>query len=189
MKTVSGFLIAVAALALSAGMLKAGENREPVVCAGQVLYEIKAGILAHDVDHLWSGSRKEDGIDFNAEVIFAKPRFFLRKGVIRPNLGASLNNRGDTSKIYAGAIYEINADIWFLNLGLGAAWHDGETDRDDRQQKSLGARVLFRIPIEFGLTLNAHHRVSILFDHVSNADLADPNEGLDTLGLRYGFRF
>jgi hypothetical protein len=28
-----------------------------------------------------------------------------------------------------------------------------------------------------------------MFDHVSNAYLASPNEGMDTVGVRYGFQF
>jgi hypothetical protein len=28
-----------------------------------------------------------------------------------------------------------------------------------------------------------------MFDHISNAYLASPNEGMDTLGVRYGYQF
>jgi lipid A 3-O-deacylase len=49
--------------------------------------------------------------------------------------------------------------------------------------------VLFRIPIEVGYSITAHHRLMLGFDHVSNAGLASENEGLDTLGVRYGYRF
>jgi hypothetical protein len=62
-------------------------------------------------------------------------------------------------------------------------------ESDDSNKKQLGSRVLFRIPIEFGLTLQERHRISILFDHMSNAYLANPNEGMDTIGVRYGFQF
>ncbi len=77
----------------------------------------------------------------------------------------------------------------FMNVGVGAALHDGELEvgRDDK--KALGSRLLFRIPIEVGYAMNRHHRLSIAFAHVSNAYLADPNEGLDTLGFRYSYRF
>jgi hypothetical protein len=60
----------------------------------------------------------------------------------------------------------------------------GEPDR-----KQLGSRVLFRIPFEFGITLRGPHSFSILFDHMSNAYLARPNSGMDTLGIRYAYRF
>ena len=76
-----------------------------------------------------------------------------------------------------------------MDVGLGAAVHDGKLDTRDDDKKSLGSRVLFRIPIEIGYALNNRHRISILFDHVSNGYLANPNEGLDTFGLRYGYKF
>jgi len=77
----------------------------------------------------------------------------------------------------------------FSDLGLGAAWHDGELETSNLDKKSLGSRILFRIPFEVGLTLYGPHRISIMFDHVSNGHLASPNEGLDTLGLRYSYLF
>ena len=152
------------------------------------LYEIRTGILAHDVP-LWSRTRQEGGVDFNAEFIFGFPKFELLSGIVYSNLGFSLNSQGDTSKIYSGLLWEY---MWhtrlFLNLGLGLAVHDGELDHSD-ENKALGSRILFRIPIEFGLLFTRHQGVSIMFDHVSNAYLADPNEGLDTIGLRYIYRF
>ena len=152
------------------------------------LYEIRSGILAHDVP-IWSLTSEEGGIDFNAEFIFAYPDYSLLSGILRTNLGFSLNSRGDTSKIYSGLLWEYlwNCGI-FLDLGLGLAVHDGKLDNSD-DSKELGSRILFRIPIEIGLLFAGHHGISIMFDHVSNAYLADPNEGLDTLGLRYSYRF
>ena len=32
-------------------------------------YEIRFGVLAHDVDGLWSGTKKESGVDYNFEII------------------------------------------------------------------------------------------------------------------------
>ena len=152
------------------------------------VYEIRAGILAHDVP-LWSRTRQEGGVDFNAELIFGFPKFELLSGIVYSNLGISLNSQGDTSKIYSGLLWEYMWDTrLFLNLGLGLAAHDGQLDPND-EKKALGSRILFRIPIEFGLLFTRHQGLSIMFDHVSNAYLADPNEGLDTIGLRYIYRF
>ena len=152
------------------------------------LYGIRAGIQAHDV-RLWSRSRQESGVDLNAEFIFGFPNIRLFSGTVRTNLGFSLNTQGDTSKVYSGLLWEY---IWetdvFLNLGLGLAAHNGELENSDNK-KELGSRILFRIPIEIGLFLTRHQGISIMFDHVSNAYLADPNEGLDTVGLRYVYRF
>ena len=154
------------------------------------LHAIRAGVLKHDVDNLWSGTRKEDGVDLNAEIIFSRPSFSLLSGNVRPNLGASINTQGDTSKVYGGILWELETKSGvFLNLGIGAAIHNGKTDTNQEDKKSLGSRVLFRVPIEIGYRLDEHHHFSVLFDHVSNAFLTDPNEGLDTLGLRYGYQF
>ena len=168
----------------------------PAICAEQNptlegrhwLYEIRTGILAHDVP-IWSRSRQEGGVDFNAEFIFGFPNYELLSGNVHTNLGLSLNSQGDTSKIYSGLLWEY---IWgsgiFLNLGLGLAAHNGAL-KNSNKNKELGSRILFRIPLEIGLFINRHHGLSIMFDHVSNAYLADPNEGLDTIGLRYIYRF
>ena len=153
------------------------------------LIEIRVGILAHDVP-IWSLSRKESGVDFNAEFIFRWPKYSVLAGIVHSNLGVTLNNQGDTSKIYSGFLWEY---IWqsgiFIDLGLGLAAHDGELETSDDGKKELGSRILFRIPIEIGLLFATHHGVSIMFAHVSNAYLADPNDGLDTIGLRYSYRF
>jgi hypothetical protein len=153
------------------------------------LSDIRVGILAHDVP-IWSRSRKEGGIDFNTEFIFIWPNYSLLAGIVRSNLGISLNNQGDTSKIYSGFLWEYTWQSGlFLNLGLGLTVHDGELETNDNNKKELGSRILFRIPIEIGLLFAEHHGLSIMFDHVSNAYLAEPNEGLDTIGIRYTYRF
>jgi len=155
-----------------------------------LIREIKIGLLYHDPDHLWSQQRKEDGLDLNFETVFAKPSIEKLKGKLMPNFGVSINTSGDTSKLYGGIIWEhiFNQNI-FLNLGIGAAVHNGELETDDNNKKELGSRILFRIPIEIGYILDDHHRISLAFDHVSNAWLANENEGLDTIGLRYGYVF
>jgi lipid A 3-O-deacylase len=171
---------------------RAGLAQEAKPAADQAhwIHEIRLGLLAHDVGGLWSGTHRENGVDGNAEVFFDWPGSAVLRGTLRSSAGLTLNSQGDTSKIYAGFIWEIvSAHGLFLDLGLGAAAHNGEleTDRDDR--KELGSRILFRIPIEAGITIHGRHRLSILFDHVSNAYLAHPNEGMDTVGLRYGYLF
>jgi hypothetical protein len=73
----------------------------------------------------------------------------------------------------------------FFSTGLGLALHDGERDTDSPADKSLGSRVLFRIPIEIGYAHQPPPSDSLAFDHVSNAGLASPNEGMDTWDWGY----
>jgi hypothetical protein len=154
------------------------------------LYGIRLGLLVHDIGGLWSHTRAEGGADMNAEVVLRKPRWMLWGGVILPNFGLSINSQGDTSKIYGGVVWEfLFSNGLFFNIGTGLAVHNGQLESDDNNKKQLGSRILFREPIEFGITFWERHRISIMFDHISNAYLASPNEGLDTLGVRYGFQF
>lgn len=161
---------------------------------------VTVGLLDHDTPGLWSGFQRESGVDINAEVTFRS--FYERSAEesetpkldlwIYPSVGVSINDSGDTSKVYADLRFELRPNIEpqiFFAVGLGAALHDGKLDTRRRDRKSLGSRVLFHIPAELGVEIAEHHRVSLFYDHVSNNYLADKNEGMDTIGLRYGFKF
>jgi hypothetical protein len=163
-----------------------------VACAGDVLYALKFGVLAHDVPDLWSGFQVEhNAADINIEAQFAAA-FALPWGAIRPVIGGSINTRGDTSHGYIDARWQGDCPSGlFFGLGLGAAVHDGEIGGpgSDPDKKWLGSRVLFHIPIEVGYHLDAHSDLSVYFEHMSNAYTATYNEGMDRIGVRYGYRF
>ncbi|NQU58537.1 MAG: acyloxyacyl hydrolase [Rhodospirillales bacterium] len=157
--------------------------------ADELLHEMKIGVLHHDQDNLWSNASRESGIDGNIELIF-NADIPLWTGNVRPALGASLNATGGTSKLYGAARWEIAiGENGLFTLGVGGAVHNGETALVSNNKKALGSKVLFYFPIEAGYRINERDTVSLFFDHVSNAWLAAPNEGMDTLGIRYGIRF
>jgi hypothetical protein len=177
---------AVAAVAL---LMSLAASSEATAQAAPSSLEVRAGVLAHDVPDLWAGFNLESGVDINAELLFGRGLPFLG-GTVRPALGASINTEGYTSRAYLDARWEIEWQSGiFLGLGLGAAVHDGELDASQPDRKALGSRVLFHIPFEIGLRLDARNSISVYFEHMSNWDLADANEGLDAIGLRYGRRF
>jgi len=176
-------------LALVLMMAHGGYAFDPPSPAGPIR-AFRVGLAAHDVGGLWSGESTEKGPDLYAEVIFNRSLFHLLSATAYPNVGASLNTRNDTSKVYGGFLLQWEpASAFFFSTGLGLALHDGRRDTDSADRKSLGSQVLFRIPIEIGYTVNRQHRIILAFDHISNAYLASPNEGMDTLGLVYGYRF
>jgi hypothetical protein len=182
-----GFVISI--LGLFSLPLQAQDTSETATDRG-IVYGVRFGLLIHDMGGLWSNTRAEGGVDWNAEIVFNKPSFMLWEGIVLPNIGLSVNSRGDTSKFYGGLLWEFQfRNGLFFNIGIGLAVHNGQLESRDANKKQLGSRILFREPIEFGFTFLKNHRISILFDHISNADLARPNEGLDTLGIRYGFQF
>jgi lipid A 3-O-deacylase len=162
------------------------------------IYELKLGILGHDQSFLFSHHRREDrlGVDFNADVTFAAayqvPYF---GGAIRPAIGSTLSAIG-TNLGYADARYRIDGPFSyylprevFVMVGLGAALHNGNLKFEADDRKAFGSRVLFHIPAEIGWQFNHHHSIALYFEHVSNARFASPNEGMDNLGIRYGYRF
>ena len=141
--------------------------------------ELKLGILDHDVPDLWSGFRAEpDSVDINIEALLSPSALFLG-GAVRPALGGTINTVGAT-RMPSGI---------FFGLGIGGAVHNGQLQFEDPDLKALGSRVLFHIPIEIGYRFDAHCSLSAYFEHTSNAFIVEPNEGLDRLGVRYGYRF
>ncbi len=155
-----------------------------------VINEVKLGGLYHDPGDLWSGFRLERPTAvLNAEVLFSPHVRFLG-GTVRPALGATFNFIGGTSKAYIDARWEVEtASGLFFALGVGAAVHDGTVGPTDPIRKALGSRVLFHFPAELGWRWDGHNSVSVYFEHISNGYTQDFNEGLDAIGMRYGYKF
>ena len=172
--------IARCILALTASLLTAGATS----AGGGIFSEVRLGVLAHD-----PFAQKEDGVDINAELYFDDFDWFEGSWDVRPSLGASVNTDGDTSKVYldlnfGGPI----SDSVFVELGAGVAVHDGETDTLDPDRKELGSHVLIHLAANIGVMLADTVSLSIYVDHVSNAGIEEHNEGLETAGLRIGFK-
>jgi lipid A 3-O-deacylase len=178
--------LCAALLAVSAALSGPAGAQQP----RPLIDEVRIGALMHDVPRLWSGwtieTRKPD---INGEVIFSPALAFLG-GRIRPAVGGSWNTGNGTSKAYADARWEYQTGLGvFFGLGLGAAIHNGSRDPISLDHKALGSRVLFHVPIELGYRLQNGQTLSVYFEHISNGYTQRSNEGLDSLGVRYGFRF
>jgi len=158
--------------------------------AGGLISELKVGALAHDVPYLWSHFQLErTAIDANFEVLF-HPVGSVFGGELRPAVGATLNPNGDTSKAYIDMRWQTGiGSMGYIAFGIGAAFHNGDLTPVSPTRKALGSHILFHPSLELGLNLDAHNNVSVFFDHMSNANTQADNEGMDTLGVRYGYRF
>lgn len=179
-KCLRSLLVLLGLLALTAA---------PAAAQNGVVHEVKLGALVHDMPDIWSGFRLERGGAINGEVVF-NASLAAFGGHIRPVIGGTWSTAGDTSKAYAALKweYETTAGIFF-GVGIGAAVHNGILGPDEPDRKALGARYLFHFPFEVGYRIDRHHSLSVYFDHMSNGYTASYNEGLDTLGVRYGYRF
>lgn len=156
--------------------------------ASGIVSEIRGGILWHDQGPF--SRNEEDGLDVNLEVLFASPGILRFLWSPRPHVGANINTSGDTSQLYFGLSWEWEFwGGWFAGFSLGGAVHDGKLETTQVDRKELGCRLLFRESIEGGYRFNGKHSVSVYLDHISNANICDKNEGLENVGVRYGYRF
>ena len=158
--------------------------------AGGFLSEIRVGLLAHDQGPF--SSNKEDGLDVNLEFLFVSPDLLDAIWSPRPHIGFTGNTAGDTSQAYLGLTWEWG--FWrraFAEFSFGGAVHDGEltTNMVGRTKKELGCRILFRQSVAIGYKFAGPHSVMAHLDHMSNAGICDENEGLENVGIRYGYRF
>ncbi|MCH7936805.1 MAG: acyloxyacyl hydrolase [Proteobacteria bacterium] len=158
--------------------------------SGGLLSEIKIGALAQDQGPF--SSNKEDGITAHVELRFASPDILKYIGAPTPHIGADINTSGNTNSVWLGVVWEW--EVWkrfFVGWSMGGAYHDGETDKNSAplDRKELGCNPLFRLGINVGWRFDKHHSIDLLMDHISNAKICDTNEGLENVGVRYGYRF
>jgi len=162
---------------------------------GQIVDEVKIGVLAHDVGFLTH--HVEHGSDVNLEMLFTPPDLLALIGSPRPHIGADINTAGATSDAYAGLTWGISliqnlfrpGDSVFMTGSLGGAYQDGYIDNAPSERKRLGSPILFRESAELGYQITPVISVAALLDHISNADLGQHNAGITSAGVRLGFKF
>jgi len=160
------------------------------------LSEVQGGLLAHSVA-ISTDTPKEGGVDGNLEVLFVSPDFMDIVWSPRPHIGASFNaSSDDTDQVYTGLTWEwMPWGPLFIDFSLGFSVHNGrlhaepgDTDTDERRE--FGCRWLFRESIELGFVFQERHSLSGMWDHISHGGICDDeNEGMDNVGVRYGYRF
>ncbi|MAH84156.1 MAG: hypothetical protein CBB68_07400 [Rhodospirillaceae bacterium TMED8] len=184
-------------------------SNDPLALRGwswqDLLTEVRFGALAHDTGPF--SAKEEKGVDTNIEILLETRDLLNIIWSPRPYLGVSVNSGDDTNQAYAGLYWEWDFwKHWFFGLGLGGMIHDGRLvgDKDGQKRKSLGCRLLFREHINFGYRIDKHHSIMTHLDHSSNASLCEKNtrdgsalgrhdvilnEGLESIGIRYGYSF
>ena len=183
-------LLGLLAAGTMLGMASAAFADEAAPGGGGLIYELKLGALAHDVPGMWSGFQVENpAVDVNAEVDF-HPLWAGESSAIIPAIGGTFNTQGQTSHAYTDLRWKIMpGPAWFLTLGIGAAFNNGYLDPSQPDRKALGSHILFHPTAEVGFNFDAHNSISVYFEHMSNAGFETYNEGMDDIGVRYGYRF
>ena len=163
------------------------------------LSEIRVGVLKHAVA-LVGNTPKETGLDGNLEVLFNSPEWLNFLWRPRPMMGVSANSSStNTDIVYSGLTWEWNP--WsklLLDLSFGLAIHNGKLKynagtvfpEDAGRHREFGCRWLFRESFEGGWLFEDRHALTLMWSHYSHGGLCDDkNEGLDNVGIRYGYRF
>jgi hypothetical protein len=154
------------------------------------------GVLAHDYGPI--SDRYESGVDINVELQWT-PRAAAWRWLGWPQLrlGLTPSFAGETSIVYGDLAYEgALGGRSFIAGSLGLALHNGPLHQKDTERCTgasdcgFGSRVLPHLSIELGYRWGADQFISVYLDHVSHLGLlSEENEGIDHLGLRYGFAF
>jgi lipid A 3-O-deacylase len=156
--------------------------------ADPIVSEVRIGGLYHDAGVI--SSRKETGADVNSEVLFSSPDILKVIWSPRPDLGGTVNLWGQTSQVYAGLTWGYNfSEHFFGEFSFGPSFNNGHLNKDNENRKDLGSPILFRESLSFGVKFNKHNTLSMFMDHISNGGLAKYNGGMETVGLRYGYKF
>jgi lipid A 3-O-deacylase len=179
-----------ASAAPSPAAAQAAPAGSPAARPGEgVVSEVRLGAMYHDAG-IFGQNKEDDVIDANLEILFGSPRFLRFLWSPRPHVGATYAPGGNTtSQAYFGLAWQYA--FWrgaFVEGSLGGAVHDGSRS-GAADQKALGCHLLFRESVSLGYTFASRHSLMVTLDHVSNANLCDSNDGLDTVGVRYGYRF
>jgi len=162
------------------------------------LSEVRVGALKHAAS-LVGNTTKETGIDGNLEILLQAPSFLELLWSPRPTIGISANSSSTNTDIaYAGLTWEWNP--WsnlILDFSLGMALHNGKLKFDPSvpfpanagRHREFGCRWLFRESFEGGWLFAKRHAVTVMWSHFSHGGLCDDkNQGLDNVGIRYGYR-
>jgi lipid A 3-O-deacylase len=192
-KTVVAFWAALCTSAVAADLSVDGgasskDTADSKSWTGSIVSELRAGWLEHDAGIF--SNKKEKGSDGNAELLFTSPDVLSAIWSPRPHLGTSINTAGETSQVYGGLTWTYNfTDRVFSDFSFGPSLNNGALDKRDPERKALGSHILFRESLSAGWRFDGGNSLSIMLDHVSNGGLARYNGGMETIGLRYGYRF
>ncbi len=187
---IRAFLVFFACFLFWGGVAAPVSHAEDTAAASW-LTVVRGGVLAHDVG-LFGGS-EEHGADLNLELLFVSPAWMEKLWAPHPHLGVCLHTDNDTNQVYGGLTWEkVFINHIFLDFSLGLTLHDGDLHCSHHychDDKDLGSAVLFREALELGYNITQHHSLSLIVSHMSNAGLSNDNDGMDHVGIRYGYSF
>lgn len=153
-------------------------------------WEVRAGGAIYDFGPFTT--RSFDGGVVNGEVLAPSPGFLRGIGAPRPYIGTDLAISDEPiHAFYGGLNWEIyvSRKVYFGFSAGGAVVTPSAETNDIGEEKDLGSSVLFHLQASAGVDLTENMTAQVYLNHFSNAQLGDSNDGLESVGVRLGFRF
>ena len=147
------------------------------------------GLGIYDIK--FDGSEKDQATDFryefrsNKSLLDIGPKednfFFLKPfyGFEYTSDSASYFLAGIYFEDNLGELFEGDKNKYYFTPSFGAGFYD------DGSGKNLGNDIQFRTSLELSYELKNKNRIGISFSHISNANLADKNPGVEILSFSY----
>jgi hypothetical protein len=153
-------------------------------------WEVRGGVADYDAGPFTS--QFGNGPIVNAELFAASPAFLDIIGSPRPYFGADIaTDDTQTNVVYAGLNWQAHLyERFYLGFSAGGAVLEDQLIGDGSgRAKDLGSDVLFHLQASAGFDFTPDLSAEIYLNHVSNAGLEDANSGLESTGIRLGYRF
>lgn len=152
-------------------------------------YELRLGVAAYDTGIFTT--HNFDGAVLNAELLFPSPGFLYSLGSPRPVIGVDIATASNAIHFaYLGLNWDAHfTDRLYATASLGGAVTSANDLNHSTRYKNLGCKVLFHLGAGVGYDLSEHASIELYADHFSNADLCKPNNGAESAGIRFGYRF
>jgi lipid A 3-O-deacylase len=152
--------------------------------------EARIGAAFYDTGLLTRPVRISGGA-VNGEFLFTSPDFLDIIGSPRPYIGTDIGFATDPIHFfYAGLNWDYHfTQRFYVSGSVGGAIHTAANLVNPPTQRALGSRVLFHLGAAIGFDFTPNLTGQIYTNHFSNAGLASPNEGHDSSGIRFGYRF
>ncbi len=111
---------------------------------------------------------------------------------LHPQIGADVNLQGKTSAAFAGlaGVVTLPGGL-FVEADLGGSINNGYASNPPAgsNRSELGCTALFREAFVIGLPLSDRLSLMATAEHMSNANLCQPNNGITNVGLKLGYSF
>jgi len=150
--------------------------------------QFRVGASTHGIASAETGT-----VDANVEWLMPAFDFGSTGGfTLHPQLGANINTQGRTSAGYAGfaGVMTLPGGL-FVEADLGGSVNNGYTSSPPAgsNRSELGCNALFREAFVIGVPLSDRLSVMAIAEHMSNANLCLPNNGITNVGVKLGYSF